>query len=265
MAKDKFTAPAFNDIVFENRNKEYGAYAIRKKYSRTLLLAMLIGIILISTAVITPYLNAKAMENKEAREERKVEITMENLDQPSESMAAPAPPPPPPPAETAVQNKYVPPEVVDSVKPEEMGTLMTADEAVVEIRNEEVTEEIIEFVEEVQEEIQEEEVEEAEPFVIVEEMPSYPGGMDALLEYVGNHIEYPEVAKENNIQGRVVVRFCVTPSGGVSQAEIYNSVDPELDAEAIRVVNTLPKFIPGKQGGVPVPVWFILPITFTLK
>jgi TonB family protein len=107
--------------------------------------------------------------------------------------------------------------------------------------------------------------EEQEPFIIVEDMPSFPGGMDALLTYVSENINYPEKAKENNIQGRVVVRFCITPTGSISRPEIYNSIDPELDAEAIRVINSLPEFIPGKQGGVPVPVWFILPITFTLK
>jgi len=184
---------------------------------------------------------------------------MENLDTPNEAVAPP-PPPPPPPQDVVQQARYVPPVVVDSVKPEEATQLMTADEAQVEVKNEEV----VEFVEEIKEEVQEEEPE-PEPFVVVEEMPMFPGGDAALLQYIGEHTNYPEVAKENNIQGRVIVRFCVTSKGGVNQVSVLKGVDPELDKEAIRVVESLPAFKPGKQGGKPVPVWYMVPITFTLK
>ncbi len=259
MANEDIKAPAFDDIVFEDRNKEYGAYKLRKKYSRTLLIAMLIGIVILSTAVITPYLNAKALENKTKRAERQVELKMENLDQPNE-VIAPPPPPPPPPADVVQQARYVPPVVVDSVKPEEVVQLMTADQAQNEVKNEEVVEQI----QEVKQEVQEEDPE-AEPFVVVEEMPMFPGGETALLTYIAEHTQYPEVAKENNIQGKVIVRFCVTSKGGVDKVSILKGVDPELDKEAIRVVQTLPAFKPGKQGGKPVPVWYMVPINFTLK
>jgi protein TonB len=258
MVKEKIKAPAFDDIVFESRNKEYGAYKLRKKYNRTVVLALLVGIIILGTAVITPYLNAKAAENRNKRAERQVEIKMENLDQPNEQVAPP-PPPPPPPQDVVQQQKYVPPVVVDSVKPEDQSRLMTAEDAKVEVKDQEVVE-----VQEVKQEVQEAEPEEV-PFVVVEEMPMFPGGDVELLKYIAEHTTYPDVAKENNIQGRVIVRFCVTAKGGVSQVSILKGVDPELDAEAIRVVNTLPAFKPGKQGGKPVPVWYMVPITFTLK
>jgi len=115
---------------------------------------------------------------------------------------------------------------------------------------------------EIKEEVQEAE---AEVYTIVEEMPEYPGGIDALLKYVYANTVYPEIAKENNIQGRVIVKFCVTAKGGINQISIFKGVDPELDKEAMRVVKTITSFKPGKQGGKPVPVWFILPINFTLK
>ena len=137
---------------------------------------------------------------------------------------------------------------------------MTADQAQIEVKNEEV----VEVAPEVKEEVQEEE-KEPEPFVVVEEMPMYPGGDAALLKYIAEHTIYPEVAKENNIQGRVIVRFCVTSKGAVNQVSVLKGVDPELDKEAIRVVSELPPFKPGKQGGKPVPVWYMVPITFTLK
>jgi protein TonB len=259
MAKETMNAPAFDDIVFEVRNKEYGAYKLRKKYNRTVLIAMLIGVIVIATAVITPYINAKANESKAKRAEREVEIKMENLDTPTEQVAPP-PPPPPPPTDVVQQQKYVPPEVVDSIKPEDVKQLMTADQAQTEVVNKEV----VEVQEQVKEEVQEEEAEQA-PFVVVEEMPMFPGGDVELLKYIGEHTQYPEIAKENNIQGKVIVRFCVTAKGGVNQVSVLKGVDPELDKEAIRVVNTLPPFKPGKQGGKPVPVWYMVPIAFTLK
>lgn len=260
MATEKIKAPAFDEIVFESRNKEYGAYRLRKRYSRNVAISLLIGIVIISTAIITPYLNAKALENQASRAERQVEIMMENLDQPNETVAPP-PPPPPPPQEAVQQARYVPPVVVDSVKPEEMVQLMTAAEAIVEVQDVDVNVEIVEVV---KEEVQEEDPE-ATPFVVVEEMPMFPGGDTELLKYIAENTNYPEIAKENNIQGRVIVRFCVTSRGGVSQVSILKGVDPELDKEAIRVVTSLPAFKPGKQGGQPVPVWYMVPITFTLK
>jgi protein TonB len=259
MAKEKITAPAFDDIVFEQRNKAYGAYNLRKKYSRNVTIGMAIGILIMGTAIIAPYLNTKAAENRAKKTERQVEIKMENLDQPAETVAPP-PPPPPPPQDALQQARYVPPVVVDSLKPEDNVQLMTADQAVVEVQNEEVVEEVAVAAEEVQEN-----VDEAEPFVVVEEMPMYPGGEAALLAYIAEHTQYPEVAKENNIQGKVIVRFCVTSKGGVDKVSILKGVDPELDKEAIRVVQTLPAFKPGKQGGKPVPVWYMVPINFTLK
>jgi len=259
MVKEKINAPAFDDIVFEDRNKEYGAYRLRKRYNRNVTIALLIGILILATAVITPYLNAKASENKSKRAERQVQIKMEKLDQPNEQ-APPPPPPPPPPTDVVQQQKYVPPVVVDSIRPEDVKQLMTADQAQTEVKNTEV----VEAAQAVKEEVQEAEAE-PEPFVVVEEMPMFPGGDAELLKYIGEHTQYPEIAKENNIQGKVIVRFCVTPKGGVSQVSVLKGVDPELDKEAIRVVNTLPTFKPGKQGGKPVPVWYMVPISFTLK
>jgi protein TonB len=259
MAKDLNSIPDFDDIVFEVRNKEYGAYVLRKKYNSSVLISLLIAILILATAVIAPFLSAKALENRQKRSERQVEIRMENLDQANETVIPPTPPPPPP-AEAVQQAKYIPPVVVDSVKPEETVQLMTADEAKVEVQNLDV----LEVVNEVKEEVKEAEPE-PEPFVIVEEMPMFPGGVSELMKYIYDHVQYPEIAKENNIQGRVTLNFCVTSTGGVDRVTVLKGVDPELDAEAIRVVKSLPAFKPGKQGGKPVPVWFQLPINFQLK
>jgi TonB family protein len=106
--------------------------------------------------------------------------------------------------------------------------------------------------------------EEGTPFVVVEEMPMFPGGDSALLAYISQNTKYPEIAKANGVQGRVIIRFCVTDVGGIDRVSVLKGVDPELDAEATRVVKNLPKFKPGKQGGKPVNVWYMVPITFGL-
>jgi periplasmic protein TonB len=106
--------------------------------------------------------------------------------------------------------------------------------------------------------------EEEKVFIVVEEMPEYPGGNSALLKYIGENLVYPSEALNNNIQGKVNLKFVVNPDGSVDRIEVLRSVDPLLDNEAIRVVNTLPKFKPGKQGGIPVPVWFSIPVVFKL-
>lgn len=262
MAKEKYSAPPLDEIVFENRNKEYGAYRLRRKYNKYLSIGVIIGIIVTSGAIIGPYINAKALENQKKREERQVELQMENLDQPENLVEPPPPPPPPPPEETVQQARYVAPVVVDSVKPEEASRFMTADEARIEVRNEDVS--VVELVEEVQEEVKEEEAP-IEVFVVVEEMPSFPGGEKALLEFINSNIQYPEIAKENNIQGRVILRFCVTYKGTVDQVTVIKGVDPSLDNEAVRVIKLLPTWKPGKQGGKPVNVWYSVPVTFQLK
>jgi protein TonB len=258
MANEKKNIPAFDDIVFEMRNQEYGAYRLRKKYNRNVMIGMLIGIIIIGTAIITPYLNAKALENQRKRDQKLVELKMENLDQPQENVAPP-PPPPPPPAEVVQQIKYVAPVLVDTIKPEEVKQMMTADQAQNEVKNEEVT-----AVAEVQEEVKEEEAP-VEVFVVVEEMPTFPGGDAELMKFINSNIQYPEIAKENNIQGRVILRFCVTYKGAVDQVQVLKPVDPALDNEAIRVIKMLPAWKPGKQGGKAVNVWYSVPVTFQLK
>ncbi len=250
--------PTFDDIVFKIRNKEYGAYVLRKTYNRNVIISILAGIIILSTAIITPYLNAKVSGKGKQHAERQVEIKMENLDQPDEKIVPP-PPPPPPSTEAVQQVKYVPPVVVDSIKPEETLKLMTADEAQTNVKNDDPVE-----VQEVKEEVQDKESP-PEPFLYVEEMPVPPGGEEGLYKYIAAHTQYPEVARENNIQGKVYVRFCVTAKGTVEQASIYKSVDPFLDAEALRVVRSFPPFKPGKQSGKPVPVWFIVFINFQLN
>lgn len=107
--------------------------------------------------------------------------------------------------------------------------------------------------------------EEAEVFFIVENMPEFPGGELALRKFIANAIKYPVIAQENGIQGKVYVNFVVDKDGSVTQAKIARGVDASLDKEALRVVNTLPKWKPGMQRGKPVKVSYTVPISFVLQ
>ena len=108
-------------------------------------------------------------------------------------------------------------------------------------------------------------MEDTEPFVVVEEMPVFPGGEQELLEYIAENTIYPESAKVNGIQGKVIIRFAVDPEGKVTKESVLKGADPDLDTEALRVVRTMPRFKPGRQDGKAVSVWYMVPINFTLK
>ncbi len=110
-----------------------------------------------------------------------------------------------------------------------------------------------------------EEEEEPEIFFIVETMPEFPGGELGLRKYIATHVKYPNIARENGIEGKVYVRFCVTSKGTVEKVSIARGVDPILDKEALRVVKALPKWKPGEQRGKKVNVWYTVPINFQLQ
>jgi len=161
-------------------------------------------------------------------------------------------PPPPPP----------PPKVV------EMLTIVDDDVVIedeLEIEDSEADENTVIDVAPVIETAEEEEAEEAEVFFIVEDMPEFPGGDLALRKYIANSIKYPVIAQENGIQGKVYVTFVVGKDGKVNNARIARGVDPSLDKEALRVVNSLPVWKPGKQRGKPVNVSYTVPINFVLQ
>ena len=101
--------------------------------------------------------------------------------------------------------------------------------------------------------------------MVVEDAPEFKGGTDALLEYLRDNIEYPERCKQEEIQGRVIVTFVVEKDGSIVEPEVVKSVDPELDAEALRLVSNMPAWTPGKQNGKEVRVRYSVPVNFRLK
>lgn len=160
------------------------------------------------------------------------------------------PPPPPPPQVVEVLNI-----VEDDVEIEDE----------LEMEDTEVTEDMVIDAAPVVQTQEEEEDEEEEVFFIVEDMPEFPGGEAALRQYIANAIKYPTIAQENGIQGKVYITFVVNTDGSVSDARVARGVDPSLDKEALRVVNTLPNWKPGEQRGEKVRVSYTVPINFVLQ
>lgn len=97
-----------------------------------------------------------------------------------------------------------------------------------------------------------------------EQMPDFPGGVNELFKFINSNLNYPETARRNGVEGKVILRFVVSKTGQVQNVDVVKSVDRDLDNEAVRVVKMLPKFIPGKKNGENVPVWFTVPIAFKL-
>ena len=158
-------------------------------------------------------------------------------------------PPPPPPPKQVTQIKIV----EDDVEVEDD---LDID---VEADDETVVEEYIPPSDD------DEEVDEAEIFTVVESMPSFPGGMGELMKFLGQNINYPTLAKESGIQGRVFINFVVEPNGSISNVKVLRGIGGGCDEEAVRVVKSMPKWSPGKQRGKPVRVSYNLPVKFTLQ
>jgi protein TonB len=259
MATEKHYPESLEDIVFATRNREYGSYYLRKKYRRYLTISLIIGLLLLSGAVGYPLINAYLNKSKLSRENEKT-VSAEMMNIPKEEL--PPPPPPPPPPEALVEKvKFTAPVVVEDTNIE--SGLMTQDDLSAkpaEAPSEDVQIDVVDD----KPQVIEQKVE-AEIFTVVEEQPAYPGGEDARMKYLQDNIKYPEEAKELGIQGRVYVTFVVEVDGSITDVRVLRGIGGGCDEEAIRVVQAMPKWVPGKQRGVPVRVQFNLPIKFTLQ
>ena len=285
MAKDvDLSSKEWTDLVFEGKNKEFGAYQLRRASDKRHNRAMVIVIIGLILVLIGGYFYG--MYSDYRREQRELQLQAQ-LEQQLAQMEAEAEAEPEEEVQQAVEEpqreEALPEEILNTIKDTEIA--IAADEEVTEdiTSKDDVAESTaaagsttfdqgtddLNVVREYREEII---VEEKKPepvkeeiFTAVEQMPQFPGGEGELLKYISTHIKYPPMAAENNIQGRVVVKFVVKKDGNVGEVVVLRGKDPDLDKEAVRVVKTLPKLIPGKMNGQSVSVWYTLPINFKLQ
>ena len=158
---------------------------------------------------------------------------------------------PPPPEAPKVEEVL---EIMDNDSEVEESTIQASDDtqAAVEVKYTPV-------------EVEEEEVEEQQIFQVVEEMPEFPGGMGECMKFLGKNIKYPTISQENGVQGRVIVQFVVNRDGSIVDPVVVRGVDPYLDKEALRVIQMMPKWKPGKQRGKAVRVKYTVPVMFRLQ
>ncbi len=276
MAKIDLISNSWVELVFEGRNQTYGAYQLRKGTAKrnvwSIIIVLAAAVLMYSAVAINNAYEAsrkkaayneamelsKLIEKKEAKVEKKAPVKIEEV-KPVERIKS--------------SIKFTAPGIKkdDEVKPEEemknqddlQKTNTTIGAFNVE-GNDEVGGEILKAKEEIAQP-EPPKAEETKVFDVVEEMPSFPGGMPALMKYLQENMRYPVVAAENGIEGRVIVRFVVGKDGSISNVTVARGADPALDKEAVRVVSSMPKWTPGRQNGAAVNVNFTVPVTFKLQ
>ena len=283
MAKIDLYDPKWVEMVFAGKNKEYGAYQLRKGTSGRNIKALLI--LVIAAALVGGFLAWKVIEQKQAEEQQAYMEAMELAKlqkqaekekkkpekvQPKVEMKKEIP-------VARETQKFTAPVIKkdELVKEENQVKQMdqldakvavgTKDEEGVKDRNIEAVRSDIAVATppppppapkpEVSNKV----------FDVVEEMPSFPGGQGALMSFLNSNIKYPVVAQENGVQGRVIVGFVVERDGSITDVKVMRSVDPSLDREAQRVVKAMPRWKPGKQNGSAVRVKYTVPVVFRLQ
>ncbi len=284
MAKDvDLSSKEWRDIVFEGKNKEFGAYEMRcgsvKRHSRAMII-VIIALAIILTFLIL-YMKGVFATPEEAETVATVDVELTNMDVEDvqeeedvmEQIDIPEPEPEIQQIEEDVKQQLLTEavivDVVDEDKKMQDQEKIKEDDSKISIKN--VAEGAEDFTSQDQmkkDVIVVDEPVKVEPekiFDAVEQMPTFPGGDAALYKFIGDNLVYPAQAAEEGVSGRVTIRFVVERDGTVSQVTVARGKHPALDKEAKRVVSKLPKFIPGKQNGQTVRVFYTLPINFKLQ
>ncbi len=255
------------DMVFSGRNQSYGAYVLRKESDKNTNKGILYAIVFFTLAVSTPVIinYIEGLVPKEVEEVRVVEVnTLEEPPPVDKNQPPPPPAEPPPPLKSTV--KFTPPEIkpdeeVPDEPPPTQEELKVVDAG---IKTEEgdpngVDASLLSDGDGLTGDTGPEIV------TFAEQMPEFEGGQEAMMNYLSKNINYPPVARENGIEGRVVLQFVVGTDGKISQIEVLKKLGWGLEEEAVRVVKAMPAWRPGKQNGKAVFVKFTLPIVFRLN
>jgi len=249
----------WDDIVFEHRNKDYGAYVLRKGYSFNVLIGLGITVLVVMILIFYPRLSKFFGDNDVVAKAIPRKLVYSELSVPP-SIDKPKPIPPQlqlPRLKKAV--KFVPPKVVKEViadLPPTLDEIKQHDIAAVAVEGpadvvfDEPVEEIVE--------------EDNELFTVVDQQPEFEGGYEAMMAFIKQNMQYPANARRMQIEGTVHVSFIVSRTGSISDVKVLRGISTDCDREAVRVVQMMPAWKPGKQNGRNVNVRFILPLKFRL-
>ena len=277
MSKIDLISSDWVDLVFEGRNKAYGAYRLRKSTTKRNILAMVAVVLLLIVAFIiltvknfvdeqrakvamtqvAELTNYKQPEKKAEVKQKKVEVEPERVvERVKSSIKLTAP--------VIKKDEEVKPDEELKTQDELMSTKTAIGTFDVK-GNDDANGEILKAKEVIAEPEPPKHEEENKVFDIVEQQPLFPGGPAALMKYLSENTKYPVVAQENGVQGRVTVQFVVEKDGSISDVHVLRGVDPSLDKEAVRVVKSMPRWTPGKQNGITVRVNYRVPVLFRLQ
>ncbi|MEP6794789.1 MAG: energy transducer TonB [Saprospiraceae bacterium] len=274
MENQRLLRTSMDDIVFDGRNKSYGAFQLRKLYDKHMSKAMITGMLFFLLVVTSPQIIRMI---KGFLPNTKDELVMKEVTLAEPPPIDPKKPPPPPPPKVDPppikdQIKFVPPVVK---KDEEVKEEEPPPPTVEEIKDKEIATETKKGDESgVDASLAEpdappapvlEEAKEEEPFTYVEQMPTFPDGTEAMYKYIYAQIKYPAIARENGISGQVIIQFVVSKDGDIQKAKVVRGIGGGCNEEALRVVNGMPRWKAGKHNGRAVPVTFTLPIKFVLQ
>ena len=266
-------ALTYDELIFEGRNQAYGAFNLRQHYRPTLNRALGLGVGLFIAALSLPTLYTWLNPNQSVIDQQSMqEIQLTKIEEPPTELPLPTPPVEPPPAVNTVRNLPPvvmpeadvavdnPPPTTDQLQDATSGT-QTAD-GTGDI-------EVIAPPEASAPTSMEKAVEAAPaaeaPFVVVEQQPEFPGGMNALRDFLGKSLNYPRAAASAGVSGKVFISFVVNTDGSLADVQVLKGIGFGCDEEALRVIHKMPHWKPGRQSGRTVRVKYNLPISFTLE
>jgi protein TonB len=244
------------NLVFEGKNKEYGAYELRQRSSKRHAITILLSVSVFTLGVSAPVLlksvspstalihdDGTILSNIPTEEPKKIDIPETPPPQIRRTIRFVVP-------EVSNTEEQEAPPVIDIIK-DDQGTIGDKDQdgsidPALPVAPKEATQET------------------EEPAKFVEQMPKFPGGEDAWAEFLKNNLRYPSIAAEMGISGRVILQFVVEKDGHIDRITVLRSLGGGCDEEAIRVVKMMPNWNPGRQNGKAVPVYFTFPVVFTL-
>ena len=271
VAELRLTSFEWCELIFKGKNKAYGAYKMRADSPKRHNVAMVIVLIIALVGFSLPTLIKMATpKQKEVMTEVTTLSQLEEPEVKQEEMKRVEPVAPPPPALKS-SIKFTAPVIKkdeevhedDEIKSQEELTQTKVAISIADVKgNDEANGKDIADLKQV---VTQAEPAEEQVFDMVEQMPTFPGGTTELMKYIGEHLKYPPIAAENGTQGKVICRFVIGKDGQVRDVTIARSLDPYCDKEAIRVIKSMPKWIPGKQNGKAVAVNFTVPIVFKLQ
>jgi protein TonB len=266
MDLNKIKTADLNDIVFEGRNKVYGAYFLRRVYDKHVIRGFIISILTFVICLGGPVIWEKIKPTAEVEKPKVSLVDLANIKPPPPvDPKTPPPPPPPPPPPLKATIKFTPPVIKkdeevheDPPKQEEIQKVVISD------KTQEGNKDGIDQLE-IDPNIGKEVDAKPTIFTFVEQMPSFPGGEEKMGEFIGENLKYPSRARDNQTEGKVVLTFVVNETGGISDIKVLRDIGDGCGQAAIDVIKKMKPWSPGKQNGKAVPVQFTLPIQFSLQ